>query len=172
MYVRPICTTGDTGLWTRADFATTPCASYAGLAMYDTSATATTTTYCPANSFFRYGYSQVVYDSAMLADAGFSAGSENSALTFHPNNMSGNAFYTNCRVFMKGTAKTAFTANDDFDTVSSADLVYTGDLNWDAIGWRPSSSTAPSCGTASSSVLIAIDRDHGRLTRAAPPSAP
>ncbi|MBQ6068341.1 MAG: fibronectin type III domain-containing protein, partial [Bacteroidales bacterium] len=68
VYVRSICGVGDTGIWSMGTFQTALCANPTELYSYDSTMTATTSSYGPMGySFYNYGYIQTLIDSAQMA---------------------------------------------------------------------------------------------------------
>ncbi len=162
VYIRTNCGADGYSNWVFYATETAMCDNMSDNMVYDTNANQTTTSYIPGYSLYNYSYSQVVYDSTMLADAGWSEGSMIVGFAFHPTNVSGNTHFNNCRVFLKHTDRTEFTSTmSDYDSVDASNLVYTGDLNWTATGWRQVEFDSAFVWDGHSNVLIAIDRDNG-----------
>ncbi len=62
---------------------------------------------------------------------------------------------------MTNTTKSSYASGTDYETMTSADLVYTGNLNWTEVGWREVIFDSAFVWDGSSNVIITIDRDHG-----------
>ncbi len=171
VYIRPNCSNGSTGDWTRGIFYTTVCTEMTSVPMYDTSASAVNIPMdeIPGTAYYNYSFSEVIYDSAMLANAGLVAGSVISGFSFYPAAMPDpanwdepyNEYFTNCVVYMKHTTKTEFADEFDYELVAATDFVYTGDLNWDSAGRRDVIFQRGFTWDGSSNVIVAVDRNHG-----------
>ncbi len=160
VYIRTNCGNGDYSHWVKATLRSGYCDNQVEVEMFDSTAT-TTTSYFPGYATYNFSYTQVIYDSAMLVAAGVQPGAEVAAFAFYPTNTYSNTYYTNMRVFMKHTTKSVFASDSDLDTVSPADLVYTGDMNFTAVGWREVIFDSFFVWDGHSNVIIAIDRAHG-----------
>ena len=155
------CSATDTSLVSDGiSFTTTICDDFNSYNAYDTNAVQGTSSYFPAYSFYNYGFTEVIIDSATIAASGLTVGDPIEGFEYNVSNATGGNQFNNCHVYMKPTTKTAFTGTSDWDTVSSSDLMFSGDLNCDATGWRLVRFDTTYIWDGQS-ILIAIDRDNG-----------
>ncbi len=172
VYIRTVCGAGEYSEWSKGFFYTSMvCDDNIAIPMYDTSATAvdTVSQHVPANSYYNYGFTEVIYDSAMLANAGFTAGSLISGFAFYPTTFSTyRNYYTNCQVYMKHTDKDEFSSNSDVEAMTAADFVFDGDLNWtDSTVQRVVMFNRAFVWDGEHNIIIAIDRNHGSYSSGA-----
>ncbi len=162
VYIRVNCGANGYSDWTAFTTGTVRCDNMAEVEMWPDGVTAGSTSYIPAYSYYNYSYSQVIYDSAMLVAAGVVPGAEIGSFSFYPLGVGTySSYYTNTKVYMTNTTKSSYASGTDYETMTSADLVYTGNLNWTEVGWREVIFDSAFVWDGSSNVIITIDRDHG-----------
>ncbi len=166
VYIRTVCGAGSYSDWVRGFIYTTMvCDATVATPMYSTDTTAVNTIsqYVPGYSYYKYTFSQVIYDSASLAAAGFTAGSLISGFAFYPTTFGTyRDYYTNTQVYMQHTDKDAFASSMDIEPMSASSFVYSGDLNWtDSTVQRVVMFDRAFMWDGESNIIIAIDRNHG-----------
>ncbi len=159
-YVRPICDSTSAGEWRNSSFATAICESLAETFFFRDTVTPDTTRYIPGSTFEYYSYSQIIIDSAMMAANGYEAGSLVAGFGFYTVTMDDNTNFSNSRVLMKNSSKSAFTSSTDFEPMTEANVVFEGDLSWNALGWNNVTFDAAFAWDGHSNVVLAIDRNH------------
>ena len=173
-YVQPICSGSDTGRWSRpATISTAVCdgASIATTYSNSTSA-ATTTNYGPIGySCYNYSYTQIILDSAQMANIG----GEITAFSFLPvaSAASYGSYYTNMDVYMANIPESAFT---DFIVPDSTNHVFqpvilNGNFNFTEDEWQTIMFDTTFTWDGHSNVLFAVNRRHGTYSCSAAFSA-
>ncbi len=160
-YVRAICDSINAGEWRTFSFVTAICEELAETYFFRDTVNPDTTQYIPGRTFEYYSYSQIIIDSAMMADNGYEAGSMVAGFGFFTVSMDDSANFTNSRVLMKNSSKRAFTSSTDFEPMTEADVVFEGDLNWETLGWNNVTFDVAFAWDGHSNVVLAIDRNHG-----------
>ncbi len=161
IYVRSHCSEGNYGPWNKAMFSTAACNGPGDIYFfYDTSSN-NTTAYIPGNSYFAYSYTQLILDSAMMAESGFVAGSSVAGFSFYPTSADGGDVFDNCRVLMTNSNAVNYTRYKGFVQLDSLDVTYQGTLGWTEAGWRDVEFQTPFVWDGHSNVVLAVDRDHG-----------
>ena len=142
-YVRPICSEGDTGIWSqKATLASGICDN--GSEAF-TGAPRSTTWYAPINHNFKYSICEIIIDSAELADLNYDTNALQDAERYHDieqiafryddeNPLQG---INNVTIWLQPTEKKTFTNTHDFillDTFTAV-KVYQGNLNCTE-GWN------------------------------------
>jgi len=110
---------------------------------------------CPIDLYYEHSYSQQIYDAAELE---ICPGSPITSISFEyiyatPKNL------TNQVVYMKNTTKSVFSSATDWESVSSADKVYTGNISA-ANGWVTIEFDVPFYYTGDN-ILVAINNGVG-----------
>ncbi len=118
-----------------------------------------TSYYTPYNSLFNYSFVEQIY----TADEIGMAGTINS-IAFYLRDS--DASQTNdFVVYMKNVQRSSFSSNTDYETVTSADIVFSGSFTFSA-GWSTLTLTTPFAYDGSSNLLIAFDENSsGYSTR-------
>ena len=165
VYVAPVCLNGDTGAWFFGTLTTRACNNPDTLYAYDTAAATTTTDYFPGNSYYNYGFTEVILDSADMAAAGFAAGNAVAGMAFLPTTTTAASYYDNCDIYMKNVALDHFTSSSDLVPMQPSDKVYSGNLNHATVDWVYREFDSPFVWDGSSNVVIAVDRNHGSYLR-------
>ena len=165
--VRGICNGGlDTGRWERAAFQTDICDAPGIVYSYDSTMSATTSSYGPMGySFYNYGYVQTLIDSAQMA------GLTDPIIAFAFNPSTGNQgnYYTHMTIYMANVPEADLSAgyimpdsNHVFvPVVTDRDLCYT-DAGWHLHGFDTAFTW-----DGHSNVLFAVVRGHGSYSSGA-----
>ncbi|MBR1834833.1 MAG: fibronectin type III domain-containing protein [Bacteroidales bacterium] len=162
VYVRSICGTSDTGEWVSNTFRTIFCDDITAIYNYDTSVLSTSSTpYAPLGfSYYNYGYTQTLIDSAHLAGL---VDHNIGAFAFLPTTTTAGNYFNHITVYMANVSETdldsAFILPDSNHTfvkvLDDADLSYTS-AEWQIV---PLDTTFAWDGH--SNLLLAVKRDHG-----------
>ncbi len=160
IYVRSLCGGGDASPWSMITLATQACNSPVETFFYYDTASTATSSVIPGSAYYNYSYSQIIIDSAMMADNGFSEGSSVTGFSFYPTGTTSSTYFDRCSILMRNDTAVAF-GESGFVTMEPGDVTYTGTLNWMGAGWRDVIFLAPFVWDGHSSVILAIDRDHG-----------
>ena len=156
VWVRPICNNGDTGFF--GDRPLTAFTSVCDAPLVSTTApngiTGTNSNF-PFGTFYRHSYSQTIIDATYLADQ-----SEIAAISFSTNKPSNNRF-NNCRIWIGHTDKTSFNSTSDWYATNNMQLVYTGNMEFEA-GEVTIAFDSVFNYDGTSNIIVAIDRDDGQ----------
>ena len=106
-----------------------------------------TTYYGPYNSLWGYSFVEQIYTAEEIDMTGTIT-----SISFN-NNSSGET--NNITVYMKLVNRSSFSSNSDYETVTAADIVYTGSHNF-ATGWSEITLDVPFDYDGASNLLIAI----------------
>ena len=130
VYVRKICTVGDTSDWVSATFVTAMCDNATITSIGSESSTGSQYNY-PVNNYYKYTLTETIIDSAELGGPQLL-----SAISYYYNYATASTSKTNCSIYLQPTSLSAFASNDNMVALdSSAVLVYVGDLNC-VQGWN------------------------------------
>ena len=161
VYVRSLCSGSDTGSWAHAVFQTAMCDNVIIAQNFIDSIAGTTSTYSPmGTSFYKYGYNQIIIDSAYLSEI---VGDIN-AFAFSPASSSQGDRYNHMTVYLANISpdldlsSTFIHPSTDvvFDTViSDRNMCYNSN------GWQLHGFDHPFTWDGHSNILISIQRDHG-----------
>ncbi|MBQ0159129.1 MAG: fibronectin type III domain-containing protein, partial [Bacteroidales bacterium] len=162
--VRGICDGSDTGSFQRVTLQTEMCDNPSIVVNYPATGS-TTSTYIPGNSFYNYSYSQVIIDSADLADAGLT--SDITAFAFNPTVTTCGDYFTHCDVYLAHTTQTALTGFVPLTTANSTKVIDDRDLCYTTTGWQIHSFDVPFTWDGHSNVIIAFNRRHGSYSSGA-----
>ncbi|MBR6130759.1 MAG: fibronectin type III domain-containing protein, partial [Bacteroidales bacterium] len=163
--VRHICSATDTGMWSNTiSFSTGMCDSPFLTYSYDandTNLSASTHNYLPLGySYYNYGYTQSIIDSARISDMGVD---EISAFAFKTNSSERGTYFTHIDVYM---ANIPDSLNLSSFIHPSADITFVkviedADFTFDSVGWFLHAFTTPFTWDGHSNVLVSINRRHG-----------
>ncbi len=134
VYVRKICSVGDTSEWIMASFATAMCDNATITSLGSESSTGTSY-FFPVNNYYKYTLSETIVDSAELGTPQML-----SAISYFYNYATPSTSKTNCSIYLQHTRLSSFgSASDMVALDSTAVLVYTGSLNcvqgWNTFGF-------------------------------------
>ena len=161
--VRAVCGMGDTSFVTTANFTTDMCGSAVTIENFDTTMTASTSSYSPIGySLYNYSYVQTIIPASRM-DA---TGAEITAMAFHPASTSAGTYFTNMDVYMANVSEndlaSAFimpdSAHQFVHVVSAADFSYT------TTDWQVHAFDSTFTWDGQSNVLVAVTRGHGAWT--------
>ena len=132
VYVRPICTVGDTARWyAPTTLSTAMCDNSNIFAIGSVSSTGTSYDY-PVNNYWCYSLTETIIDSAEIGGP-----LDVEYIGYYYNYASPSTYKTNCTIYFQPTTKTVFL--NDMDMVplnpATAVKVYTGSLNCSQ-GWN------------------------------------
>jgi hypothetical protein len=129
VYVRGICTDGDTGSWVHQVFQTSICDNAVEVSTGEPSGT---TYYAPVNNYYRYTLTETIIDSAELAGVG-----EIAAIAYSYAYSSPSTAKTDVTIYLQPTTKTTFSGTSDIEALDSVNAVqvYKGALNCSQ-GWN------------------------------------
>lgn len=130
VYVRKICTVGDTSQWVMGTFMTAMCDN-AQMTTIGSENSTGTTYYAPVNNYYKYTLSQTIIDSAELGGAQMLT-----AISYYYQYATASSSKTNCSIYLQPTTLSSFASSSDAVALdSNAVLVYTGELNCQQ-GWN------------------------------------
>ena len=161
VYVRCFCTTGDTGSWDMQTLQTDMCSNLTLKYSYDSTTMSTTTSsYGPLGySFYNYGFTQTIVDSAMLAGLVDPI----NAFAFRPATSSQGDYYTHMDVYLANVPESNLSSgfilpdsNHQYVRVlHDANLCY-NNTNWQMHGFD-----TPFTWDGHSNLLVSVSRRHG-----------
>lgn len=118
----------------------------------------TTSSFLPANNYYRYTYTQQIVAAEELGGAG-----EISSISFNYGYSSATN-KSNCTIYMGHTTLSSFASADDFVSINSLQPVYVGSINPSSAGWFEVSFTEPFSYNGTDNIVIAIDDNSGTYT--------
>ena len=167
VFVRSLCSGGDTGSWTHNTFQTLMCDGVVIAQNFVDTIPGTTSTYSPmGTSFYNYGYNQIIIDSAYLAEIG----GDISAIAFHPSTANKGDYYNHITVYLANIPDSLSLASSfihpaevgGFDTViTDRDMCYT------TTDWQLHGFDQPFTWDGHSNILVSIQRNHGSYSSGA-----
>ena len=114
----------------------------------------TSTNQLPTNQYYNYGLSQQIYTSSEI---GHAAGYI-SSIAF--NTVNGPST-RNLTIYMTHTAKNAFDNNKDFVAVTDDDIVFSGNVTFEAGQWNTIDLDSPFSYDGTSNILLTVDDNTG-----------
>lgn len=116
----------------------------------------TNTTYqFPVHSLYNYSFTEMIYTSEEIGTSGVIT-----SLGFHFNG--NNVLNRSVVVYMKNVSRSTFASSDDYENVTSTDIVYTGTLASEAVdGWVTLILDKPFYYNGTSNLMIALDDNTG-----------
>ena len=114
----------------------------------------TSTNQLPTNQYYSYGVSQQIYTSSEINHA---AGVV-SSIAF--NTVNGPST-RNLTIYMTTTTKASFDNNKDFVAVTEADIVFSGDVTFEAGQWNTIDLDSPFSYDGTSNILVTVDDNTG-----------
>ena len=151
VYVRPICSASDTGVW--SDVATVFTSICDGARIVSTGTPTGTSYYAPVNNFYKYTLTETIIDSAELAGIG-----DISAIAYSYAHTTASTDKTDVTIWMQPTTKSVFSSSNDLillDT-SIAVQVYSGNLNCSQ-GWNYFDLSTPYQWDGHSNIVVIVD---------------
>jgi len=151
IYVRPICSAGDTGQWSDAVRLMTSFCDNSQIA--STGNPTTTSYYAPVNNFYKYTLSEVIIDSAELGGA-----QDLSAISYFYSYATAMTSKNSVDIYLQPTNKTAFSSTTDVVALDTATAlkVYSGALNCSQ-GWNIFQFDTTFSYSGSGNLLVIVD---------------
>ena len=167
-YVRPICSSTDTGQWSGvAQLSTGVCDNQTTVNSWDNGAAASTTSYSPIGySFYNYGYVQTIIDSAKLA----ASNGEFSAFAFKPTVTTAGHQYNNMTVYLANVPETDLSAAwilPDDSIHQFVKVIDNESFSYTSTGWKIHGFDTTFTWDGHSSILISVVRNNGSYTSGA-----
>ncbi|MCQ2297209.1 MAG: fibronectin type III domain-containing protein [Bacteroidales bacterium] len=133
VYVRPICSDGDTGSWKMGTVATAFCDDAAFVGFGDPAASVGSSYYVPVNNYYNNSTTEIILDSASLGGVATSF----AAVNFYYNYSTPTTSKNDVDIYIQPTTKSTFDDEYDYDLLdlSQAVHVYSGSLNAET-GWN------------------------------------
>ena len=133
VYVRPICSDGDTGSWKMGTVATAFCDDAAFVGFGDPTASVGSSYYVPVNNYYNNSTTEIILDSASLGGVATSF----AAVNFYYNYSTPTTSKNDVDIYIQPTTKSTFDDEYDYDLLdlSQAVHVYSGSLNAET-GWN------------------------------------
>ncbi len=163
VYVRSICSVGDTGSWSHRVFKTAMCGSASIANSWSPSASSSTTSYGPIGySCYNYSYTQMIIDSAQLA----ALDGDISGFAFKPYNSAAEygSYFTGMDVYMANVSESVFTSDfihPDTTTHRFVQVLHNGNCNFTDDNWQTMALDTSFTWDGHSNLLISFNRSHG-----------
>ena len=163
IYVRSLCSGGDTGTWAFIRLQTAMCDNPVQVVNYvDSLQNSSTSSYSPIGySLYEYSYVQTIIPADRLSDLN---GAEISALAFNPTSTAGGEEYTGMNVWMANVSDDDLSAGFIlFDSTNSnfKQVVVNGDFSYSSTGWQIHSLDSTFTWDGTSNILISVNRLDG-----------
>ena len=166
--VRAICGVGDTSTWSlEAALSTAMCDNAVVVMNYDSTMTSGTSTYSPIGySFYNYGYTQVIIDSAFLVDLT----GEINALAFEPTVTTAGDKFQNMTVYLANVPEDNLTSGwilpDTTDHIF-VKVIDNGDFCYTTTGQKIHGFDTTFTWDGHSNILVSVVRNNGSYTSGA-----
>ena len=166
--VRAICGAGDTSTWSmEAALSTAMCDNAVVVMNYDSTLTSGTSTYSPIGySFYNYGYTQVIIDSAYLVDLT----GEINALAFEPTVTTAGDKFQNMTVYLANVPEDNLASGwilpDSTDHVF-VKVIDNGDFCYSTTGQKIQGFDTTFTWDGHSNILVSVVRNNGSYTSGA-----
>ena len=115
-----------------------------------------TNNYLPSYSYFCYSLTQQIYTASELGESG-----NITSIAFYNGGAEKTRTYD---FYLKTTAKSSFSSNTDWETVSASDLVFSGSVTMAAGGWTVLTLDTPFAYDGMSNVVLVTDDNTGSWT--------
>ena len=167
-WVRKICGDGDTSsVGSGRLFTTEMCDNGTTVTNFDTTMTATTSSYSPIGySTYNYSYTQTIIDSAQLADLA-SAG-ELTAMGFSPSSTSAGNYFTNMTVYLANLPDSLGDLSSSFihpsDDLPFVKVIDNADFSYTTTGLQLHMFDTTFAWDGHSRILVSVVRNHGAWT--------
>ena len=167
VYVRSICSGGDTGSWASATFTTAMCENPVIAESFDTTMTSTQGQYMPIGySYYNKSYVQTIIPASRLSEI---AG-DITAIAFNPASTGAGNYFTGMSVYLANISEDRFN-EDEFFVEDSAhqftQVINNADFSYSTTGWQVHSLDTVFAWDGQSNILVAIIRDHGSYSSGA-----
>ena len=113
-----------------------------------------TNAYLPTYAYYNYSLTEQIYTAAEIGQAGTIT-----AVSFKVGNSKSTT--RNVDLYLKHTTKTAFTSKTGWETLSSSDKVYSGNVTFNASGWTTITLSTPFVYNGTSNLVIGMDDNTG-----------
>ena len=113
-----------------------------------------TNAYLPTYAYYKYSLTEQIYTAAEIGQAGTIT-----AISFKVGNSKSTT--RNVDVYLKTTTKTAFTSKTGWETLSSSNKVYSGNVTFNASGWTTITLTTPFVYNGTSNLVVGMDDNTG-----------
>ncbi|MBQ3733074.1 MAG: fibronectin type III domain-containing protein, partial [Bacteroidales bacterium] len=145
--VKAICSAEEESAWSGI------CSFFPTIKTIIGNATATSN-YLPTNNYYKYSLTQQIYTTAELGAAGNIL-----SIDFYKNNTV--ECNRNLDIYMVSTTKSSFSGNTDWITVTAADKVFSGMVNFSNNSWTTITLNTPFSYDGSHNVAIIVDDNTG-----------
>ena len=161
VYVRSICSGGDTGSWNHITCQTAMCDNPVVAENFDTTMTAGQSNYSPIGySYFSNSYVQTIIPASRLADVG----GDITALAFHPASTTAGGYFTGMSVYLANISEDRFTDDEFFvedATHHFTQVINNADFSYNSTDWQIHGFDSAFVWDGQSNILVAIIREHG-----------
>ena len=163
VYVRSLCSGNDTGSWAHGTYATAMCDNAVEVYNYDSTQSATTSSYSPVGySLYNYSYVQTIIPAGRIGDL---AG-EVTAMAFNTASTTAGTHFTNMTVWMANVSEDSFPG--DFIQADATHLftkvIDSADFCYNTTGWQIHSLDSSFIWDGVSNILVSVHREHGSWT--------
>ena len=110
--------------------------------------------YIPTYAYYKYSLTEQIYTAAEIGQAGTIT-----AISFKVSNSKSTT--RNVDVYLKTTSKTAFTSKTGWETLSSSNKVYSGNVTFNASGWTTITLSTPFVYNGTSNLVVGMDDNTG-----------
>ena len=113
-----------------------------------------TNAYLPTYAYYNYSLTEQIYTATEIGQAGTIT-----AISFKVGNSKSTT--RNVDLYLKHTTKTAFTSKTGWETLSSGDKVYSGNVTFNASGWTTITLSTPFVYNGTSNLVVGMDDNTG-----------
>ena len=113
-----------------------------------------TNAYLPTYAYYNYSLTEQIYTAAEIGQAGTI-----SSISFQVGNSKSTT--RNVDVYLKHTTKSAFSSKTGWEALSASDMVYSGDVTFNASGWTTITLSTPFVYNGTSNLIVGMDDNTG-----------
>jgi hypothetical protein len=113
-----------------------------------------TNAYIPTYAYYNYSLTEQIYTASEIGQAGTIT-----AVSFKVGNSKSTT--RNVDLYLKHTTKTAFTSKTGWETLSTSDRVYSGNVTFNASGWTTITLSTPFVYNGTSNLIVGMDDNTG-----------
>jgi hypothetical protein len=113
-----------------------------------------TNAYLPTYAYYNYSLTEQIYTAAEIGQAGTIT-----AVSFKVGNSKSTT--RNVDLYLKHTTKTAFTSKTGWETLSTSDKVFSGNVTFNASGWTTITLSTPFVYNGTSNLVVGMDDNTG-----------
>ena len=113
-----------------------------------------TNAYLPTYAYYNYSLTEQIYTAAEIGQAGTIT-----AVSFKVGNSKSTT--RNVDLYLKHTTKTAFTSKTGWETLSTSDKVFSGNVTFNASGWTTITLSTPFVYNGTSNLIVGMDDNTG-----------